>query len=60
MEDKIGSIEIGKEADLIFLNSKTESKNPYLSVVSSTNDNLELVMVRGNILYSKEFISSNN
>ncbi|MCZ6864082.1 MAG: amidohydrolase family protein [Candidatus Dadabacteria bacterium] len=60
LEDKIGSIEIGKEADLIFLNSKTEFKNPYLSVVSSTNDNLELVMVRGNILYSKESISSNN
>ncbi len=54
LEEKIGSIEIDKQADLIFLNSKNESNNPYLSVVSSTNENLELLMVRGNILYSKD------
>jgi len=60
LEDKIGSIEIGKEADLIFLNSKNESNNPYLSVVSSTNENLKFVMVRGKILYSRKTISSNN
>jgi 5-methylthioadenosine/S-adenosylhomocysteine deaminase len=53
LEKKIGSIEIGKEADLIFLGSKNESKNPYLSVVSSSKENLELLMVRGKILYSK-------
>ena len=53
LENKIGSIEIGKEADLIFLGSKNESKNPYLSVVSSLRENLELLMVRGKILYSK-------
>ncbi|GJM15670.1 MAG: metal-dependent hydrolase [Thermodesulfobacteriota bacterium] len=53
LEDKIGSIDIGKQADLIFLNSKNESKNPYLSVVSSNKENLELLMVNGNILYSK-------
>jgi len=58
MEHRIGSIEIGKEADLIFLNSKGESKNPYLSVVSSTTDNLDLVMVGGKILHSKRTISS--
>jgi 5-methylthioadenosine/S-adenosylhomocysteine deaminase len=60
LEDKIGSIQIGKEADLIFLNSKNESNNPYLSVVSSTNENLEFLMVRGKILYSQKTISSNN
>jgi len=60
LEDRIGSIEIGKEADLIFLNSENKSSNPYLSVVSSTNDNLELVMVRGKILYSKKTTPSNN
>ena len=60
LEDKIVSIEIGKEADLIFLNSNNDSNNPYLSVVSSTNANLELLMVRGNILYSKKTISPNN
>lgn len=53
LEDQIGSIEIGKEADLIFLNTHNESQNPYLSVVSSTDENLELLMVRGKILYSK-------
>jgi len=53
LEDKIGSLEIGKEADLIFLNSKNKFQNPYLSVVSSTNENLELLMVKGHILYSK-------
>jgi len=53
LEDKVGSIDIGKEADLIFLNLKNESKNPYLSVVSSNKENLELLMVNGNILYSK-------
>lgn len=60
IEDKIGSIEIGKEADLIFLNSKCESKNPYLSIVSSTTDNLDFLMVRGNILYSSNSVSSKN
>jgi len=44
LEDKIGSLEIGKEADLIFLNSKNKFQNPYLSVVSSTNENLELIL----------------
>lgn len=53
LEDKIGSIEVGKEADLIFLNSIQESKNPYLSVISSTKDNLEFLMVGGRVLYSK-------
>jgi len=53
LEKKIGSIEIGKEADLIFLGSENESRNPYLSVVSSSKENLELLMVRGKILYSK-------
>lgn len=52
IEDKTGSIEIGKEADLILLNSTQESKNPYLTVVSSTKENLRLLMVKGKILYS--------
>lgn len=53
IEDKTGSIEIGKEADLIFLNSDNRSNDPYLSVISSTSDNLDMLMVRGNILYSR-------
>lgn len=53
IEDKTGSIEIGKEADLIFLNSDNRSNDPYLSVISSTNKNLGMVMVRGNIIYKR-------
>lgn len=56
-EDKTGSLEIGKEADLIFLNSDGKAKNPYLSVVSSTSADVELVMVRGKILYSSDSIT---
>ncbi len=52
LEDKIGSIEIGKEADLIFLSSKADSKNPYLSVVSSAKEDLKLLMVAGKVLHS--------
>jgi 5-methylthioadenosine/S-adenosylhomocysteine deaminase len=53
IEDKTGSIEKGKEADLIFLKSYNQSSDPYMSVVSSTNDILEMLMVRGNILYAR-------
>ena len=60
MEDKIGSIEISKEADLIFLSSAGRAKNPYLEVVSSSKDNLDLLMVRGKILYSDESVSLSN
>ncbi len=60
LENKIGSIDIGKEADLIFLNSKGESQNPYLSVVSSTTDNLDFLMVRGRILFSSDSVTSRN
>jgi len=54
IEDKTGSIEKGKEADLIFLNSGNQSNDPYLSVISSTKDNLEMSMVRGNIIYERK------
>jgi len=53
IEDKVGSIEIGKEADLIFHSSKTESNNPYLSVVSSAKDDLKLLMTGGKVLHSE-------
>ena len=53
IEDKVGSIEIGKEADLIFLSSENESNNPYLSVVSSEKDDLKLLMVGGKVLHSE-------
>ena len=53
IEDRVGSIEPGKEADLIFLDPENESADPYLSVISSDGCNLGLVMVGGSILYSR-------
>jgi 5-methylthioadenosine/S-adenosylhomocysteine deaminase len=53
LEDKIGSIEKGKEADLTFLNPKNTSNNPYLSALSSCKEDVKLVMVKGEIIYSK-------
>jgi len=54
LEDKIGSIEKGKDADLIFLRPENAYTDPYLSVISSTNRDLKLSMVRGNVVYSKK------
>jgi 5-methylthioadenosine/S-adenosylhomocysteine deaminase len=51
IEDKTGSIEPGKEADLIFLKNGSGSGDPYLSVISSTARDVGMVMVRGNIIY---------
>lgn len=52
LDDKIGSIERGKEADLIFISPKNISNDPYLSVISSLKEDLKLSMVRGKIIYS--------
>ena len=54
LEDKIGSIEKGKDADLIFLGPANAYTDPYLSVISSTNKDLQLSMVRGKVIYSKK------
>lgn len=54
IEEKTGSIEIGKEADLIFLNSRGQSADPYLSVISAMSDNLDMLMVRGKVLYLRK------
>ncbi len=53
LEHKIGSIEKGKDADLIFLNPANEYTDPYLSVISSTNRDLKLSMVRGKVVYTE-------
>lgn len=50
LEDKTGSIEPGKEADLIFLNNGGGSGDPYLSVISSDARDVGMVMVRGEII----------
>ena len=54
LEDRTGSIEKGKEADLIFLNSKGRFDDPYLSVISASKDNLDMMMVRGKILHLRK------
>ncbi|MBI4228549.1 MAG: amidohydrolase family protein, partial [Deltaproteobacteria bacterium] len=54
LEDKIGSIEKGKDADLIFLCPENAYADPYLSVISSTKRDLKLSMVRGNVVYSRK------
>ena len=56
MEDEIGSLEIGKKADLIVFNSMISPKsiplhNPVSTLVySSTMDNIETVIVDGNMI----------
>jgi cytosine/adenosine deaminase-related metal-dependent hydrolase len=54
LEHKIGSIEKGKDADLIFLDPTDYYTDPYVSVISSTNKDLKLSMVRGKVIYSKK------
>ncbi|MCH8029605.1 MAG: amidohydrolase family protein [Candidatus Dadabacteria bacterium] len=54
IEDRTGSIEVGKEADLIFLDTLFPSKDPYHSVISSDRGDVKLVMVRGEIIYSRK------
>lgn len=54
LEDRIGSIEKGKEADLIFLDMRnSSSSDPYLSVISACKNDVKLVMVRGEVIYQK-------
>jgi len=59
LEDKIGSIESGKDADLIFIKTDRTSTDPYISVISSSRESLKMLMVKGNILHlSKELLGS--
>lgn len=53
IENKVGSIEKGKKADLIFLKTPVKKNDPYLSVISSSSKDLELSMVDGKVIYSK-------
>ena len=53
LENIIGSIEKGKEADLIFLDSENVSLDPYLSVISSCKKDVKLVMLKGKIIYQR-------
>jgi len=52
LEEEIGSIDKGKDADLIFIRPENPSPDPYLSVISSSKDDLKLVMVKGKVIFS--------
>jgi len=51
LEDRIGSIEPGKEADLLFIKKGAGAGDPYLSVISSTARDVGMVMVGGEIIH---------
>ncbi len=53
IEEHTGSIEPGKEADLIFLSYKNRSSDPYLQVLQSGKDELQLNMVGGKVVWSR-------
>jgi len=53
LEEKTGSIEKGKEADLIFILYKKKPVDPYLHILSSGKNNMSMNMVRGRIVWSK-------
>ncbi len=59
IEDKTGSIEPGKEADLIFLKNGSGSGDPYLSVISSAAQDVGMVMVRGEIIHARKDTNPN-
>jgi 5-methylthioadenosine/S-adenosylhomocysteine deaminase len=52
IEDRTGSIEVGKEADLIFLSNGAGTGDPYLSVISSSARDVGMVMVSGEIIHT--------
>jgi len=53
LEEKTGSIEKGKEADLIFISYKKKPVDPYLHILYSGKNNMYMNMVRGRIVWSK-------
>ena len=56
LEEKTGSIDPGKEADLIYIDTPGSFRDPYLSVISSASANLGMVMTAGRVLYKKDGI----
>ncbi len=54
IEEKTGSLEIGKSADIICVDYEGEiAPDPYSSVVSSKPEDLQFSMVGGNFIYRK-------
>ena len=54
IEENTGSIEPGKEADLIFLSYRRKPSDPYLQVLRSGSRNLQFNMVAGKVVWSRE------
>ena len=59
LDERIGSIDKGKEADLIFLSPKNPFPDPYLSVISCCKEDVKLVIVKGKVVSSKTEIPVN-
>ncbi len=51
LDNRVGSIDKGKEADLIFLSPKNPFPDPYLSVISCSKEDVKLAMVKGKMVY---------
>jgi cytosine/adenosine deaminase-related metal-dependent hydrolase len=56
IENKTGSIDPGKDADLIYIDTPGNFRDPYLSVISSASSSLGMVMTAGRVLYKKDGI----
>ncbi len=55
IEERTGSLEIGKSADIICVDHEGEvDSDPYFCVVSSNPQNLQFSMVGGNFVYRKD------
>ena len=55
IEEKTGSLEVGKSADIICVDHQGEiASDPYSCIVSSKPENLQFSMVRGNFIYRKD------
>ena len=55
IEEKTGSLEVGKSADIICIRCKGEvAPDPYSSIVSSKPEDLQFSMVGGNFIYKKD------
>ena len=55
IEEKTGSLEIGKSADIICVNHEGKAaSDPYSCIVSSKSQNLQFSMVGGNFIYCKD------
>lgn len=52
IEDRVGSIEAGKKADLIFISYSEKPDDPYLYIIYADKDKLKMNMVNGQIIYS--------